>query len=87
MSLELPDEGPLRQVVGWAVEHVVAEANFEGEDFILVGDHATLSALSPHDEHVPDKPFQWISAGSDQILAVRGPGRPARWTLGLGSAE
>lgn len=80
------DEEIIGQAVSWVIDHVVAEANFEGVDVLLIGDPLVLADAPPlSGTLVGGVPFRFMDLPNGRALAVAGPGEgdgPWVWVVG-----
>jgi hypothetical protein len=81
-----PPRDLVREMVGWAMDHVEVEANFEGVPVLLVGDPDVLVDAPRSNEELPQGPWNWLDLPTGRALVVRGPGGnsdgPWVWVLG-----
>lgn len=67
-------ENLLRQAVGWIVDHLEVEANFEGVDLLLIGDPSVLADAAPVTGSYTGKPWAFVDLPKGRALAIDGPG-------------
>ena len=80
----------IQRLVGWAVDHVEADANFEGEPSLLIDDPelAAAAALLAESD-LEDRPWKWIDLDTGRLILLRGISRDADgpWVWVLGSDD
>lgn len=72
MSQDRPERDVLGEAVGWAVDHVEVDSNFEGVPLLFAGDPTILNTADLAAIDV-EEPWAWIDTPAGRVLAVRGP--------------
>lgn len=84
-----PEREPMAQLLGWVVDHVVAEANFEGEPQLLLGDREDLAELSLEQALQIPGSWTWVPGKEDRVVAIAGPDpeMDGPWVWAVGSDD
>lgn len=62
----------LDDLIGWAADHVLAEANFEGASSLVIGDPSTIVAIPSQELRTEtDDPFRWFESPGTRVLIIR----------------
>ena len=73
------------QAVGWALDHVIVDANFEGASVLLVGDPRVLADGPKTASGLNVQGCEWLDLPQGRALAIEGPGAdtdgPFAWVL------
>jgi len=84
-----PQRDVVSEVVGWAVDHVEVDANFEGVSALLVGDPQVLDDAPVTEQGLSRDAWSWLDLPLGRALLIRAPGGDADgpWVWVFGSDD